>query len=434
MTDVPTAAGALLAAALLVLLPLVVLAPPRLLLAAYAFVLPFGSDLTFPGLPSPYDTLSTLVGLAVTLGLAVRLVAQWRSARTPHPSAAVWLVLLGWLVLTLLWSVRAPRTVSTLLVLVSLVTLYLLVSVLPFDRQALRWLEIGAVGGALVVAAQALSTAATGGLEATTSKLPRFTYDEGDPNITAATLLLPLALCMWWALHAETVLRRVAASAASIAIVATIAVTGSRGGLVAAMAVLAVVLTSGRRLPVARTAGYLALAAVAFAVTFLAVPQGLRDHLTDTESTGRSEIWKVGLRACLETCDIGSGYGTFGTVYREAYLSDLSLDGAGDKEYAAHNVALAMLVEGGALGLLLMVGAVVLLVAGLRRLPVDVRGPPLAAVAGLFTANMFVSNLGFKYFWLTLMYATLCLTAYARRPATPGGADIAPRATALTGS
>ena len=424
MSEVPTAVWLLIGALVLVLPPLVVLAPPRLLLAAYAFVLPFGSDVTLPGPPPPYDTVSTLVGLAVTLALLVRLAANWRSARMPHPSVPVWVLLLGWLLLTVLWSVAPTRSVTRLLVLVSLLALYLLVAVLPFDRAGLRWVELGAVGGALVVAAQALSTAATGGLEGTTSKLPRFTYADGDPNITAATLLLPVALVMWWSLNAPTRLARLAASAASVLLVATLAVTGSRGGLVAAAAVLVVVLASGRRLPVARAAGYLALAVVALAVTFVAVPQGLRDHLTDTESTGRTEIWQVGLTACLETCERGSGYGTFGVVYREAYLSNLGLaGGAGDREYAAHNVALAMLVEGGVVGLSLMLAALGLLAAGLLRLPITLRGPPLAALAGLLTANMFVSNLAFKYFWLTLMYATLCLTAHAlatapdRRPA-----------------
>ena len=414
MNEVPTAVWVLLGALVLVLPPLVVLAPPRALLAAYAFVLPFGSDLELPVLPSPYNTVSTVVGLAVTLALTVRLVADWRSARTPHPSVPVWVVLLGWLVLTVLWSVAPMRSVTTLLVLISLLALYLLVAVLPFDRAGLRWVELGAVGGALVVAAQALSTAATGRLDATTSKLPRFTYAEGDPNITAATLLLPVALVMWWSLNAPTRLARLAASATSVLLVATIVVTGSRGGLVATAAVLVVVLASGRRLPLGRAAGYVALAAVALAVTFVSVPEGLRDHLTDTESTGRTEIWRVGLTACLDTCERGSGYGTFGTVYREAYLSNLSLEGgAGDREYAAHNVALAMLVEGGIVGLVLMVAAIALLAAGLLRLPLGLRGPPLAALAGLLTANMFVSNLNFKYFWLTLMYATLCLTAHA---------------------
>ena len=410
MTHVPALLWPLLALAAVGLPVLIGVLPARVLIAAYAFVLPFGSDLVLPFGPDPYNTVSTLVGVLVTFGLAVRLVLDRRAARVPHPSVPLWLLLVSWLGLTLLWSVDPGRSVSTLAILGSLVVLYLLAAVLPLDRRALLLIELAAVAGGLVVAAQAMLTAATGRLEETTSRLPRFTYDEGDPNITAASLLLPLALCMWWSLRGSGLLRRAGASVASIALVLTIALTGSRGGLVAAFCVLAVAITAGRRVPVLRTGSYLLLAVMAFGLTVLAVPAGLRDHLTETESTGRTQIWQVGLHACVDVCDTGSGYGTFGAVYRETYLTQLSLEGNGDREYAAHNVALSTLVEGGVTGLVLLVAALGVLVLGLLRLPADRRGPPLAAVAGLVVSNMFVSNLGFKYFWLTLTYATLALT------------------------
>lgn len=379
---------------------------PAVALAAYAFVLPWGSALAFPG-PDPFNTLSTLVGLAATFSLLLWLAMRWRSVSGVEGSVLAWVALVGWLVLTLLWSVAPERSLKALAVLGSLVALFALASLLRLRPEELRWIELGAVGGGLVVAAQALLTTARGGLTSTSSRLPRFTYDDGDPNIIAASLLLPLALALWWALTSTGRARRVAGSAASLALFGAVLVTGSRGGVLSSVVVLLVVLAATPGLPVRRIAAYLSGLVVLLAGLLLVVPEGLRSHLSQTDSTGRSEIWRIGLQACLSTCDVGSGYGTFGSVYRTMYLDDLSLTGFGDRPFAAHNAFLSMLVEGGVVGLLLMLTALVLLTRRLLRLGLARSGAALGALAGLLTSNMLVSNLGFKYFWMTLLYATL---------------------------
>lgn len=391
--------------------------PPVLPLVAYAFVLPWGSAVSFPVAPDPFNTLSTLVGLGVTFSLLLRLMMGWREVRGVHGSVLAWLALLGWLILTVLWSVAPDRSLSALAVLVSLVALFLLGALLRVEPRQLKLIELGAVGGGLVVAVQALLTAARGGLGSTSSRLPRFTYDDGDPNILAASLLLPLALAVWWAFTVSGRRRQVAASAAALGLFSAILVTGSRGGILSALVVLLVVLVYAPGLRLSRVGACVGGLLLLLPALLVLLPDGLRAHLTQTSSTGRSEIWRVGLQACLTECDRGSGYGTFARIYRQMYLEDLSLQGVGDQPYAAHNVFLSIAVEAGFVGLLLMVAAFVLLGRGVLRLPHLARGPALAALAGLVTSNMLVSNLGFKYFWLSLLYATLCLTAYERRPA-----------------
>jgi O-antigen ligase len=394
------AAVALLCVALLLLR----LSSP-VLLAVYAFVLPWGSAVPVPGPPAPFDTFSTLVGLAATAGLTLRLVRTWRAVRVPPAWVALWLVLLGWLALTLLWSVDPERSARSLAVLASLMALYVVASLSRLEPRELRWIELAAVGGGLVVCGQALAATFRGG-----GVSQRFTFEDGDPNITAATLLLPLALAAWWALNTRSRSRRGLAGAASFALISGIMVTGSRGGLVSALVVLLVVLGMSRRVPVVRAAAYGGVFLSVAAVLLVSIPEGLQARLLKTDSTGRSDIWLIGLDACLTRCGVGSGYGTFGAVYRETYLSELSLTGFGDRFYAAHNIFLSIVVEAGLPGLLLLLSALLLMVRALWHRPRPLAGPALAATAGLVASNMLLSNLGFKYFWLTLLYATLVVT------------------------
>lgn len=218
-------------------------------------------------------------------------------------------------------------------------------------------------------------------------------------------------------------MRQLAATVASLAVFSAILITGSRGGILSALVVLLVVLVATPGLRVRRLAGYFGGLLVLLSGLLVVVPEGLRAHLTQTDSTGRSEIWRIGLQACLTECDRGSGYGTFSSIYRQMYLDDLSLQGFGDRPYAAHNIFLSIAVEAGFPGLLLMLAAFFLLFRGLLTLSPASRGPAVAALAGLVASNMLVSNLGFKYLWLNLLYATLCLSTYAvqRRPAALAG-------------
>ena len=390
----------------------VVRIPPHVMLAAYAFFLPFGSTLKVPVGPAPFNTVSTLLGLAAAFGLILHLLGTRRSVHELPGTVFFWLLFVAWLGLTLLWSVDPAVSLSKLRILVSLIGFYTLASLIRFDRRGLRWIELAAVAGAMVVAVQALHLAAAGRLHETASRQSRFTFEEGDPNITAATLLLPFVLAVWWAMHARQRTGRGVSLALAGIILTTIVVTGSRGGLVSAGVSVLILVLQSPSLTWRRSAVHGGVLFLSLTLVFLSLPAPLTRHLTAKDSTGRTEIWKVGLAACPQVCDTGSGWGTFPTVYRKAYYEHLGLKGAGDVDWAAHNAFLSTLIEAGFVGLVLMVLGLAVLVRRLFDLPALVRGPPIAAVAGLVTSNMFLSNVNFKYFWFTMTYATLCMTAY----------------------
>lgn len=424
LEPVAVAALSLVAACLAIAVPLLLLrVPPAVPVAIYAFVLPWGSAVALPAGPDPFNTLSTLAGLAATFPLLLRVAVSWRQVPQVQASVVAWTALVGWLMLTLLWSVSPSSTIKALAVLLSLIALFVLASLVQISPPQLRWIALGSVGGGLVVAVQALLTTARGGLDQTSSRLPRFTYADGDPNILAASLHLPLALALWWALTARGRLQRSVGAAAGLAMFGAIVVTGSRGGVLAALVVLVVVVVTTPGIRVARLSGYLVGLVLMLALFLLALPEGLRSHLSETDSTGRGDIWRVGLQACVSACHVGSGYGSFGSVYRQMYLDDLSLAGFGDRPFAAHNAFLSMAVEAGVPGLLLMLLALGLLMRSLLRLPRRTSGAALGAFAGLVTSNMLVSNLGFKYFWMSLLYATLVVST-SRRAAQPHPDDV----------
>lgn len=120
----PVVVALLVVAGLGVAAPIVLLRlPTAWILAAYAFVLPWGSAVSFPVAPDPFNTLSTLLGLGATFALLLRLALTWRDVGRVHVSVLLWLALVGWLLLTVLWSVSPGRSLGTLAVLISLVAL-----------------------------------------------------------------------------------------------------------------------------------------------------------------------------------------------------------------------------------------------------------------------------------------------------------------------
>jgi O-antigen ligase len=163
----------------------------------------------------------------------------------------------------------------------------------------------------------------------------------------------------------------------------------------------------------------LAVVGLIAVIAFLVTPTDLRTRLTSSESTGRTEVWQVGLRSCSRYCLAGSGAETFKAVYEETLFTNTDLAGHGTASYKAHNLWLALLVEEGVAGVALLAVGFAVLFADLRRVPWARRAAPVAALVALLVSNMFLNNIGFKYFWLVVTYAGLVTLVHGRRPAIP---------------
>jgi hypothetical protein len=387
--------------------------PLRLTLPVYAALIPFGGILAVGN--SKFLSLSSLVGALLGAGLILHLFRVRHRGFPVSATVPVWLLFVGVAGATVLWS-RAPQTTAnSVFVLCSLVAIYVLVALCPVDRDILRRVENGLLlGGLACVGYGVFQLVAFGGFPAD-PPVPgvtdgRFGNDLLGPNNQAVALILPLVISLSRSVRAADRSRRVQYTAAAALLLGGVLMTGSRGGLLATgVALLVLVAVTTRDQGKARLGAYAVIGAVLAAFIFLTHPFGLAERTVEVDSSsGRTDIWRVGLAACPQYCAFGSGWGTFRDVYSDTQASVADarvLVGAG--AYEPHNVWVLVGIELGSLGIVLLAAGLFLSLAEAWRLPTSLRGPPLSAMAATVVAATFLSNLEFKFFWMALMIIAL---------------------------
>ena len=400
-----------LAAAPFMLWVLVVLVrePLRMALPLYAALIPFSGILSIGG--SKFTSLSSLVGMVLGAGLLLHLFRRGSAGIRLSATVPVWLLFLGVAGATILWS-RAPETTATsVFILCSLVSIYVLVAMCPVDRDILRRVENGLLLGGLACVGYGLfQLVVLGGFPAD-PPVPgvtdgRFGNDLLGPNNQAVSLILPLVISLSRSVGAVDRSQRLRYTSVAALLLGGILMTGSRGGLVATgVALLVLVAVTDRDRGKTRLIVYAVAGAAIAAFIFVSHPFGLAERTVEVDSSsGRTDIWRVGLAACPQYCAFGSGWGTFRDVYADTQASVPDarvLVGAG--AYEAHNVWVLVGIELGALGIVLLAAGLLLSFAEAWRLPTGLRGPPLSGLAATVVAATFLSNLEFKFFWMALM-------------------------------
>jgi O-antigen ligase len=421
---------------MVVLLPLVLAtvvagfrAPMQVLLPLYALTVPLGSTFSVPGLPPEFGSASSLVGLTLTGALAVRLLVMPSSRRMPGLPTGVWLGLLALAVCSMVWSISTATTLTALQVLSSLVLLYALVAMSQAGMAVRERLELALVTGGVAVSLWGILQTLTNSLPTSEASGPRFGRDLLGPNHTAAALLLPLAIALSRLESRSTSRGRVVYGASVAALVAAITLSGSRGGLVGAGVTFLVFAVLSRRPRLLLVSGAVVAAVVGGVI--VADPGGIGSRQLREGSSGRTDIWQVGLTACRSDCPRGTGWGTFGVVYERTQSSVPTAKVLRrGTTYEPHNIFLLLAIEAGITGLVLLLAGLTLTARQAWKLPAQLRAPPLAALAGLITSAFFLSNFEFKYFWMTLLYVTVMDTVHhssraPRRTAAVPGHDTA---------
>jgi O-antigen ligase len=388
--------------------------PLSVALPAFAASLPFGQLLTIGH--SRFGSLSSILGVLVLIGLLLRLTVLRRQSAPLSGTVFLWLGFLSVAATSALWSLSPSVTANGVLELGSLIALYALISMNQVDRTIVQRVELGLiVGGLAAVAYGLVQLTLLGGFPNDVPGLPpspggRFGNDLLGPNNNAVAFLLPLCICLQRSATASKASARRLHTAFAFLMFLGIVMTGSRGGMLAAVLCTVVLLTvasrGGRRI----LAAYLVVGITAGLVAFFLHPFGLaqRDVAT-TSSSGRTSVWKVGLAACPQYCLLGSGWGTFPIVYERTQPTVAGADVLAGKggSYQPHNVILLVAIELGIPGLLLFFAALGLVLFEAGRLPRSVRGPPLAALLGTYQASLFLSNLGYKFYWMAFIMVAL---------------------------
>ena len=195
---------------------------------------------------------------------------------------------------------------------------------------------------------------------------------------------------------------------------AGILMTGSRGGMLATgVAMLALTMANGAGR--AKLLSLTLVGALLVLLVFVFKPLGITEREVETtSSSGRTDIWRVGLAACPQYCPVGAGWGTFPDVYAatQSSVPDAAVL-VEQGSYEPHNVWFLAAIELGVPGLLLLALVFVLTFVDAVRLPPSLRGPPVAAFVATIFAALFLSNLEFKFFWMAIILVSLARSAIA---------------------
>jgi O-antigen ligase len=275
---------------------------------------------------------------------------------------------------------------------------------------------------------------------------PRAYGPVADPNYYAQLLLPALAFGLMLAIRERRPLLRLLAASMTATIVFAITLTGSRGGALALVAMLVVMVALGFFRP-----GQL-IGAVAVLALALALNPSYVDRLTGTTlsgisapsgSSGEADTAVRGrvtenLAAAQVFADhplVGVGPANFPLYYQE-YAGRIGIqvhehvrsgEHAGEvPQREAHNIALGIAADLGVIGLSLFVVVMWLAFRGVLRArrhwlseqrPVlaDVAGALVAALAGYLVGGMFLSLAFERYLWLMLAIAG-ATTAMSRMP------------------
>ncbi len=414
-----------------ILLKLFVTRPSQTIVPLYAASLPIASAIDVPiPLPAPFNTLSSLLG-AITILTCVAHLLIHRRARIPSATAGIWALFLGWVCLTGFWALNPASAFNTVLIASSLIMLMLIVAALPLEVKDFEVIRLAVMLSGLIVGLYAVFVQAAGARFPIHAVGGRFSLsadpEKTDPNILAASLLLPLGIAIeqmilgapkWWG-HWKS-----RAFGTGVALLTTVAIlfTASRGGLVSALIVFVGTLYYCAKIPggrrrvkrVLRNIAATLLGAVVVGVVTayylpristriearLLNPPVQRLLSVQADPSGRAEIWQAGALACENHCVVGVGIDNFADIYNEVYPFSGAKRNVGFNR-VAHNLYIALAVETGLVGLTLFGVGIAAEWAGLSNRRMMTLAPSLKPLLiGLLVVNIFLSAVWFKYFWL----------------------------------
>jgi O-antigen ligase len=188
------------------------------------------------------------------------------------------------------------------------------------------------------------------------------------------------------------------------------------------VALLIIPVTLGR-LRLRTGAAMCALAVGSLALAARVVPEKSLERIgsigSDIEAGyfgGRVRLWRAGLEVAQEHPLVGVGAGAFGAAIEPLFGSQTF----GSERESSHNVLLAILVEDGAVGLLLFVAMVTAAMQPLRHLPPFQRRFSIVLLSALAVGSWSLHWDHRKQLWFVLGMVAVQL---AHRPPSPGVGD-----------
>ncbi len=238
-----------------------------------------------------------------------------------------------------------------------------------------------------------------------------------DANDLATLIVTALPLALYFALAHRWLALRVLAIVGLLILVVALIRSGSRGGFLAFLALVAFILVGFTTIPArARVAGLVVILTVLSATasdkywTQMQTIIHPHEDYNLTDDAGRVKIWKRGIGYMLARPAFGVGMGNFQTA--EGTLSTLARAGEygrGVRWGAAHNLFVQVGAELGIPGLLLFGTLIVSLFASLRRVTQSARASPGGKDLSRLSQSLMAALVGFVVggFFLSLAYADM---------------------------
>jgi O-antigen ligase len=254
--------------------------------------------------------------------------------------------------------------------------------------------------------------------------LRRFAALQTDPNSLAMTLALAMPMAWYLSATSRSVLLRWVCRLYMIVGLVAVALTASRGGMVATIMALTIVPLTMTKLSPGRLVTALVVLVLSGALAVAYVPEKIVQRLATTGTEvedlslgGRFGIWKAGMKAFTARPVTGYGPGQ----WRAGVAPWL-----GPNAQVAHNSFLSVLVETGLVGLTLYLAMFVAVFRATRRMPSLERRFTLVLFLTLVVAMLPLSWEDQKAVWFVL--ALLFGLAQATGVALPGALRQAPLA------
>jgi O-antigen ligase len=253
-------------------------------------------------------------------------------------------------------------------------------------------------------------------------RLGRLYYYDANDLATLIATAMPLGL--YFVLAHRRLALRLAALAGLLVLVVALIRSGSRGGFLAFLAIVAFILVGFTTVPArARIAGLVVILTVLGATAsdkyWTQMQTIIRPHsdYNLTDDTGRMKIWKRGIGYMLDRPVFGVGMGNFPTA--EGTLSTLARAGErgrGVRWGAAHNTFVQIGAELGIPGLLFFIALIGSVFAALRRVTrYTARAGPAGTDLSRLAQSLMAAIVGFAVgsFFLSLAYADILYTLAA---------------------
>jgi O-antigen ligase len=358
----------------------------------FAFSLPWENALVaiFPGV-SIVSKATGALALAAALGF-VLLSGRVRRWRSMHVAGLFFVVWCGVELFFIHVGTRLPYKFTTYVQL--FLVMWIVWELAPSWKRQLGLMIAYVFGSYLAAMATILQYRREAGA------LRRFAALDTDPNTLAMTLALAIPMAWYLSATSRNATLRWACRVYILVGLVAVALTASRGGMLATIVALLIVPLTMTRLSPGRLAMAITVLAVSGAAAVAYVPTQIIERLATTGTEvedmslgGRFGIWKSGVRAL--TARPLTGYGT--GMWRSAVSPWL-----GPNPQVAHNSFLSVAVETGLVGLFLYLAMFFAVFRATRRLPLLERRYALVQLGTLVVAMMPLSWDDQKAAWFTL--------------------------------